>query len=189
MREEKHLLLDEITGLISHYHHFVIMSYNKLQANRFGNLRGNVQNLGGEIEIVSKRLLMKGAAAAGYELRKENLEGHIGIVFTNDAVEATKYIVQFGAENENCLTVLGGKIDGQLYSGAQMEKISKLPGMNELRAQFLSVLVAPLGHTLGVIDALLTSVIHCLANKADKEGGPVINILDDSQCSEVNCEQ
>lgn len=169
MREEKHLLLDEITGLMSHFHHFVIMSYSKLKANTIAGFRGNVQKLGGEVEVVPKRLLMKSAKEAGYELPKETLPGHIGVVFTNDAVEATKYLVQFGTENEDSLKVLGGKIDGKLYDGTQMEKISKLPGMNELRAQFLSVLEAPLSQTLGVMNALLTSVIHCLANKAEKE--------------------
>lgn len=169
MREEKHLLLDEITHLMSHYHHFVIMSYSKLKANAICNFRGNVQQLGGEVEVVPKRLLMKSAKEAGHELSKDTLEGHIGVVFTNDAVEATKYLVRFSSENEDALKVLGGKIDGKLYDGTQMEKISKLPGMNELRAQFLSVLEAPLSQTLGVVDALLTSIIHCLANKADKE--------------------
>lgn len=186
MREEKQLLLDEITGLMGLYQHFVIMSYIKLKANTIAGFRGEVYKLGGEVEMVPKRILMKSAKDVGHELQKEQLEGHIGIVFTNDGVEATKLLVKFGKENENNLKVLGGKIDGLLYDGAQMEQISKLPGMNELRSQFLSVLEAPLSQTLGVMDALLTSVIHCLANKADKEGEVSSQIFsDDSQCSEV----
>lgn len=170
MREEKQLLLDEITNLMTQYHHFVIMSYTKLKANTIATFRSDVSNLGGEVEIVPKRILMKSAKEAGHDLTKEQLDGHIGVVFTNDGVEATKFLVRFGKENEDNLKVLGGKIDGLLYNGAQMEQISKLPGMNELRSQFLSVLEAPLSQTLGVMDALLTSIIHCLANKADKEG-------------------
>ncbi len=187
MREEKQLLLDEINGLMDHYQHFVIMSYTKLKANTVATLRGNVQEkLGGEVEIMPKRMLIKSARKAGNELQKNQLNGHIGVVFTNDGVETTKFLVQFGKENEDNLKVLGGKIDGLLYDGVQMEQISKLPGVKELRSQFLSVLEAPLSQTLGTMDALLTSLIHCLANKADKAGESQSQIFsDDSQCSEV----
>ena len=170
MREEKQLLLDEITGLIAHYKSFVIMRYAGLPANAIAGFRGGVAKLGGELEVVPKRLLVKGASAAGYELEKSDLQGHIGVVFSNDAIEATKFVVQFGTDTDNSVQVVGGSIDGQLYNSEQMEKISKLPGMDELRAQFLGVLEAPLSHTLGAMDALLTSVIHCLKNKAEKEG-------------------
>ena len=43
--------------------------------------------------------------------------------------------------------------------------MSKLPSKDEMRAQFLGTLEAPMAQTLAVMDALLTSVVHCLNNK------------------------
>jgi large subunit ribosomal protein L10 len=50
-----------------------------------------------------------------------------------------------------------------------VELISKLPTLLEMRAQFLGLLEAPMTQTLGTIQAMLTSVIYCLDNKAKKE--------------------
>ena len=51
-------------------------------------------------------------------------------------------------------------------SASDVEQISKLPSKEEMRAQFLGTLEAPLSQTLGVIEALLTTVMHCLENKS-----------------------
>ena len=65
--------------------------------------------------------------------------------------------------------VIGGRFDGQLYTGADVERLSTLPGKDEMRAQFLSVFEAPLSQTLGSYEALLTSVPYCLDNKSKQE--------------------
>jgi large subunit ribosomal protein L10 len=94
------------------------------------------------------------------------MQGHIGIVFTkDDFVTAAKLLCKFEEESEK-IEILSGFIEGQLYDKQSVIKLSKLPSMNELRAQFIGLLEAPMSQTLGVFDALLTSVIHCLENKA-----------------------
>ena len=65
------------------------------------------------------------------------------------------------------MNVLTGYMDGKLYNAEEVKTLSELPSKDELRAQFVGLLEAPMGQTLGVFDALLTSVIHCLNNKAN----------------------
>ncbi len=94
------------------------------------------------------------------------LQGHIAVVFANeDPVQTTKAIFQFCQENEEVLEVIGGRFEGAICSAQDVEQISKLPSKDEMRAQFLGTLEAPLAQTLAVMDALLTSVMHCLENK------------------------
>ena len=52
---------------------------------------------------------------------------------------------------------------------SRVEKLSKLPGKDEMRAQLLSVFEAPMAQTLAVMDALLASVVYCLDNKCQQE--------------------
>ena len=52
---------------------------------------------------------------------------------------------------------------------SDVERLSKLPSKDEMRAQFLSVLEAPMSQTLAVMEALLTSVPYCLDNKCKQE--------------------
>lgn len=172
MRQDKQLLLDEIKGQIKHSDSFVLMRYQKLSANKASSFRREVAKLGGHVGVMRKRVLVKAAEAVGVSLDVKALPGHIGLVYAmKDPIEMTKLVVQFGEDNDKAVEVVGGRIDGQLYNAADVNALSKLPGKNEMRAQLLSVLEAPMAQTLAVMDALLASVVYCLDNKAKADSG------------------
>jgi large subunit ribosomal protein L10 len=171
MRPEKQFLLDEIEGQLKAVSSFVILRYQSLNANMANDFRREVAKSGGNLEVVRKRILWKAAQAAGISLDLEALDGHIGLVFSGkDPIETTKVVFKFKKNAENTLEVLGGRFDGMLYSGADVEALSQLPSKEEMRAQFLGVLEAPMAHMLAVQEALLTSVVYCLDNKSKQEG-------------------
>lgn len=166
MREEKQLLLDEVKNHIQSCDTFLIMRYKGLTANKANQFRGDLAKNGGFVEVVRKRILVKAAKAAGVELDQDALEGHIGIVMAGtDPLDTAKMVFKFSQENDKAVEVIGGRFEGQLYNAAQMETLSKLPSRDEMRAQLLSVLEAPMSHTLAVMDAVLSSVVYCLDNK------------------------
>lgn len=166
MRQDKQLLLDEIKGQIDKSETFLIMSYSALEANKANAFRSAIANLGGGVEVVRKRILIKAAQEAGIDLSLDTLPGHIGIVFGGkDPLETTKATFKFGQENASAIKVVGGRFEGQLYNAAQMEMLSKLPSKDEMRAQLLATLEAPMSQTLAVMEALLSSVPYCLDNK------------------------
>lgn len=172
MREEKQLLKQEILDKIIKHPAFVIMQYAGLTANAANDFRREVRKMGGDVEIVRKRVLVKAAEDAGLNLDFAVLDGHVGLVFLGgDPIETTKFVFKFSKEREKVITVLGGRIEGQLYPGSDVERLSQLPSKNEMRAQFLGLLEAPMSQTLAVMEALLTSVAHCLENKCKKESG------------------
>lgn len=170
MRQEKQLLLDEVKGQIKHFGSFVIMRYQGLSANKANDFRRQVAKNGGNVEVMRKRILIKAAKAAGVDLDLEALPGHIGLVYTlTDPLEMTKFVLKFSEDNEKEVEVIGGRIEGQIYNAADVEKLSKLPSKNEMRAQLLSIFEAPMAQTLAVMEALLSSVVYCLDNKSKLE--------------------
>lgn len=170
MREEKELLKQEIRNKIDGFESFVIMQYASLSANTANDFRREMGKLGGDVEVVKKRVLLKAAEDAGVKLDLTTLPGHIGLVFFGkDPFESTKSLIKFSKDREKVIQVIGGRFDGQLYSGADVERLAALPGKDEMRAQLLSVFEAPLSQTLAVMEALLTSVPHCLENKSKQE--------------------
>lgn len=168
MRQEKQLLLNEVKGQIEKFGSFVVMRYLSLSANKANNFRREVAKMGGGVEVMRKRVLIKAAQAAGVELDLAALPGHIGLVYAADPIEMTKFVLKFSQDNDKAIELVGGRFDGQIYNAADVEKMSKLPGKNEMRAELLSVFEAPMAQTLAVMDALLTSVVHCLKNKAEQ---------------------
>lgn len=169
MRQEKQLLLDEIRDKIAGSKAMILTSYKRLQPNKSAEFRFNLSQTGGSLEVVKKRLLVKAAEAQGIALDPALLQGHIAVVFADtDPIQTTKVIYRFRQENEDLLEVVGGRFEGAVCSAADVEQISKLPSKDEMRAQFLGTLEAPMSQTLAVVEALLTSVMHCLENKAEK---------------------
>lgn len=172
MKAEKELLKTEIKNKINQFPSFLIMQYAALSANTANDFRRKIGQDGGDIEIARKRILIKAAEDVGISLDRANLGGHIGIVFLGeDPIEMTKTVFKFSQDRGKVIQVLGGRFDGTLYSGAEVEQLSQLPNKDGMRAQLLSILEAPLSQTLAVMDALLTSVPHCLDNKVKLESG------------------
>lgn len=170
MRQEKQLLLDEVESHFQKSGSFVIMRYVGLTANKANEFRSDIAKQGGTVEIVRKRLLVKAAQVAGIDIDLNTLEGHVGLVFAGkDPLETAKIVFKFSESNDKAVQVIGGRFEGQLYNAADMETLSKLPSKDEMRAQLLSVLEAPMSQTLGVMDAVLASVVYCLDNKSKQE--------------------
>lgn len=172
MKQEKQLLLDEVKGhLDKHQGTFLIMKYQGLTANAANDFRREIAKLGGNVEMLRKRVLIKAASESGIPLDVDALPGHIGIVLAGkDPIETTKAVFKFSQDNEKKIEVIGGRFEGQIYTGPQVEALSKLPSKDEMRAQLLAVLEAPMAQTLAVMEALLTSVCYCLDNKSKQEG-------------------
>jgi large subunit ribosomal protein L10 len=167
MRAEKQLLRDEIQGQIENFNSFVIMSYRGFSANEANKFRTNVAKMGGTVEMMRKRLLLKAAEKAGITIDPQFLDGHIGLVFAGkDPIPVTKFVCNTSKEAEDKITVLGGRFDGTLYGAEQVKMLAELPGKDEMRAQLLATLEAPLSQTVSVMNSILTSIMHCLENKS-----------------------
>jgi large subunit ribosomal protein L10 len=166
MKAEKQLLKEEIKSKLDQYgDSFAIMQNLGLTANAAGEFRGAVATLGGNLYIMRKQILVKIANDLGIQLDPTALTGHIGMVFLGqNPLDTAKAVFKYGQENKT-IQVLGLRYEGQLYFGPDAKKIAELPTKDEMRAQLLSVLEAPMAQTLAVMDAVLTSVVYCLDNK------------------------
>ena len=169
MRPEKQLLLDEMKERVDSPYGIVLTSYEKMDANLTANFRTNIVKLGGSFLAVRKRVFFKAAKEAGFELEDVGLDGHLGVFVTGEnIVAATKALCEFKDDNKGTLNILGGRYEGKACTADEIIKISKLPTHDEMRAQFLGLLEAPMANVLSVMEALLTSVPYCLENKEEQ---------------------
>ena len=67
MRAEKQLLKHEIKDKIERFGSFVIMQYQGLNANTANEFRREMGKIGGDVEVVRKRVLLKAAEDAGIQ--------------------------------------------------------------------------------------------------------------------------
>lgn len=167
MRPEKKLLLDEIKEKIDGAKGMIVTSYQKLEPNIAWQLRDLLSKQGNLFEVVRKRVFAKAAAQAGNQVDEALLKGHIGVVFVGDAdpMVAAKSLFKFSEENEQILEVLFGQIEGKVVPGTEMEALSKLPGIDEMRAIFIGLLTSPMSQTLAVLDAIMAGPLSVMNQK------------------------
>lgn len=155
MRKEKTLLLDEIKDKIDGSTAWVVASYDKLEPNKSWQLRELLAKSGGQFEVVRKRVFLKAAEKSGLKLDESLLSGHVCVMFVGqpDAMPSTKAMVTFSEQNANFLKVLCGQIEGKIVAGEEVVVLSKLPGINEMRAILLGLFTSPMAYMLSVLDA------------------------------------
>ncbi|MCB1119673.1 MAG: 50S ribosomal protein L10, partial [Chlamydiia bacterium] len=125
MRQEKQYLSEGIVQQMGENPSFFLIRHEGLSANTVNSFRNEVAGLGGEVEFVKKRILVKAAEDAGCSLTLEQLPGHIGLVFGGeDPLPVAKHVFKFRKDFEEKLEVLGGRFEGQFYSGADVEALS-----------------------------------------------------------------
>ena len=170
MRPEKQLFLDALKEKITQSQGMILVKYDHFSPNHSWDFCTRLKKTESRFEVVKKRIFLKAANECGLDFDLKDFQGHMGVVFVKgEALEATKTVVELGKERENSLAVLNGLYEGKIYSAQDMEAISKLPSRDEMRAQFLGLLEAPMSQTLAVVESLLSSVPYCLENKSAKE--------------------
>ena len=157
MRQEKELLLQEIKDKIDASTAMIVTRYNRLAPNTSWQLRDQLKSAGSLFEVVRKRVFLKAAEKAGFPVDQIALKGHIGVIFINqpDAMPSTKLIYKFSEENGQLFEVLFGQIEGKIMPGTDLAILSKLPGINEMRALLLGLFISPMSHTLSVMEAAI----------------------------------
>ena len=152
--------------------HFSLQNTVISNPNLINEFRVAITNTGGFYNIVKKRIFLKAAKEEGVPIEEGMLEGHIGIVYTGeDTVATTKAVYAFQSENVEKLEIIGGRYDGKMCSPDELKEISKLPSQDQMKAEVIGILEAPMIQTLTVLETLLKSPIYCLDNKIEKEQG------------------
>ncbi len=168
MRKEKQLLLDEIKQKIDASQAMIVTRYDRFPPNLSWDFRDQLAKFGSLFEVVRKRILLKAAEQSGIKIDASLLKGHIGVVFVQqaDAMAPAKLLYQFSEANQNLLEVVYGKIEGKALSGSEVEMLSKLPSINELRAKFIGLLVSPMAQMISVLEAVAAEPLSILEQKS-----------------------
>lgn len=170
MRKEKQFLLDEIKDQLIASNDFVITSYRGIDPNTVADFRMSIVDSGGLFCVVKKRVFLRAAEEAGITIDKEMLKGHIGIVYSSeDTVATTKAVYKFKKENDELLDVLGGLFEGKLCSPSDLKEISALSSQEQMRAEFLGALEAPLSGVVSVMEAAMSEVVSCMDQQVQKK--------------------
>lgn len=148
----------------------VFVDFQGLNVESVTKLRDEFRKAGVEYRVCKNTLVWH--ALDGKAFRgglEQSLRGMTGIAWSfEDPSAAAKVVKAFRKDNEK-LKVKAGLVDGQVLEAKQVEEtLATMPGKDELRAQLLSVLQAPIQQFLSVLNAPATNFALVLKAKEEK---------------------
>ncbi len=168
-RQQKTELVDEVARQIREGKSVTVIDYKGLNANDMVVLKKRLREVGAPLRIIKKSLLAIAMKEAGIDAPRGTFDGQAAIaVATEDEVSAAKVIADFMKKNEN-IRFTGGVLGGKVLSAEEMKALSKLPGRDQLRAQVVGTLNAPISGFVNVLAGNLRSLVTVLKAISDQK--------------------
>jgi len=166
-RAEKQASIESVNATLKKAAIALVVHNNGLTVAQMTDLRGKMREVGAEFKISKNRLAKIAAKDTTYENISDLLKGPAAIATSADPVSVAKGLVDFAKTNEK-LVIIGGAFGGQKLDIKDIEKLAKLPSLNELRAKIVGMLQTPATRIACVLQAPGSQVARVIAAKAKK---------------------
>jgi large subunit ribosomal protein L10 len=143
-REQKTAVVKELADELKDAQAVFAVDYRGISVPQAAELRTGLRDADARFRVVKNRLTLRAADEAGTEVLKEYLEGPTALTFVKgDAALAAKTLFRLGNEWE-LLQFKGGLMDGESLDADSFKAIARLPGREQLNAQFAGIVASPL---------------------------------------------
>jgi large subunit ribosomal protein L10 len=143
-REQKTTLVKELVEELKDAEAIFAVDYRGISVPQAAELRSGLRDADARFRVVKNRLTLRAADEAGTESLKEYLEGPTALAFVKgDAALAAKTLFRLGSEWE-LLAYKGGLMDGEALDPDSFQAIARLPGREQLNAQFAGIVASPI---------------------------------------------
>ena len=167
-RDQKAKVIEEIAGQITDSEAIYAADYRGLSVTQAAALRARLREADTTFRIVKNTLTLRAADKAKAEQVKELIDGPTAFAFVRgDPALAAKALDVF-ARQEQVLTIRGGLIGPELLSGDAFRQLARLPGREQLNAQFAGVVASPLTGLVRGLGALISGLAIALGQVQEK---------------------
>ena len=172
LREDKVSLVESLNEAFTTTPHYVLASFTKLTANQANDLRRKVSSAGGSYRVITNRLAKRAAAGTPVESLAAQFSGPCALAMhETDPVILAKTLSDFVKDNPE-IEVRAGMIGHQaVLDVAGVKQLALLPGLQELRAQLLAMILAPATTLVRLISTPATQLTRVLDAHVEAQSG------------------
>ena len=164
-REQKEQHVQELKGLLEKSKAGFLVHFQGLNVEQMTKMRKELKTTSqAEMKIFRNTLVQRALEDQG-DLQKHispSLTGPNAFIFAFDDPCKVAKILSHYAEDTQVLQIKTGMMEGAGLSVQDIKALSKLPSIEVLKSQFLSVLQAPLSRLLAVFSAVPQGVLRVL---------------------------
>jgi large subunit ribosomal protein L10 len=162
-RSEKEQVVAELHEKLAKAKVAIVAQPNKLDVATVTQLRKQFRAQNVEYRVVKNTLAKRAAQGTAAEVLGSLFEGPTAlIVGYEDPVSPAKILQDFIEKKKDRMSVRGAMLDGRLIDAKAVEELSKLPGLDELRAMLMGMINRPAQMLATVISQPGTSIVRVL---------------------------
>jgi len=132
------------------------------------DLRNRMRAAQASFKVAKNTLARIAVRGTPCEALAEHFTGPTAIAASNDPVAVAKVAVDFAKGNDK-FVIIGGSFNGKALTAKQIEALSKLPSLDQLRGQLIGLIQAPATKIVGVVQAPAAELARVFAAYARKD--------------------
>lgn len=141
----------------------VLTDYRGMTVTQMHDLRTRLRGGNVEYRVVKNTLARRAAEAAGHPALQAEIRGPVAIAFGYDDLGVpAKLINDFVRASRLKLDVVGGLVEGKVFSAEQIKQLADLPSREALIAQLMGTLQSPVGQLVGIMQTPLQQLLGVL---------------------------
>jgi large subunit ribosomal protein L10 len=169
LRSDKVKVVEGLAEDFGRQPHLFLATFSGLNVNQATDLRRKVREVGGSFRVIKNRLAKRAAGGTGVEKIADRLTGPCALAgHETDPVQLAKVLTDFSKGNPQ-LEILAGVVDAQqVVDGDGVKRLASLPGLPELRAQLLSLILTPATSLVRLLNTPGGRVARALGARREK---------------------
>ncbi len=145
----------------------IVTDYRGLKVKDLRTLRRQLGEHQAELVVAKNTLLTRATNARGFD-GGDLFKGPTAVAFCfSGIVEPAKVLNDF-ARTSRILRVRGALLDGKPIGAEAVSTIASLPPVDQLRAQVVGTISAPLSSVVGVLNAVLQTFVATIEAKVEQ---------------------
>ena len=168
MRPEKAYLIEEAKNHLSKSEYFFLTDFNGIDSQETSELRSKLAERGAEFHVVKNSSIRLDARPDLIKELDSHLKGHTAVVVGGDDASGVAKVLSEYFKSKEKVSVKAGALGDRPLTADEIKQIATLPGLEQLRAQLLSLLNTPASSLVTVLSAPARGMVAVLKAKADK---------------------
>ncbi len=161
--------LEAIKSKLEENSDYIFTDYRGLTVDQITELRRKLREKEAEYKVVKNRYAKLAFQQMETPDVADLLVGPTALALLKDDPSAiAKILVDYAREAP--VEVKGALVDGRVFDGPQTEELSRLPGREQLLAQLMSTMNAPLQNLVYAMNGVTQKLVRVLQAVADKKG-------------------
>ena len=138
-KEKKKNYIEEMKNFFNKTSSVFVTHYQGLTVKQIDQLRSEMRKHGILFKITKNKITKLVLVGTRFKKLENLFSGPTAVAFSDDAISSAKILTNFAKTNSN-LKIIGGIMEDEPLSVADVEKIAMLPTLEEARSKIVGIL-------------------------------------------------